>query len=566
MTEAILRMCLDRGASSGASIVVVSHLAARQAKRRLAALDPPGTAAAAVTTTRELDAFMERWPSDSLALCVVTDTFYGRLLEAVADRRDPDRRDPDRRDPDAFRRAIFDDAWSLAIPGCRDPMAPVAWSVIGSEPVYGGSTSRGFLGRSLDMGSSVDGTVWCDDVRVSTGPAPGEGMFRYPRDGGGSSSGWEGGGPVERSVDPCRPSCPLDTALTLIDAEADDPHCASRLAGTVRATMPGWRGFREGGDRCCPICLLGPDEVACEAPSEAPSEAPREAPREAPSEARAHTPAARAARGVLRVRSRCCGREFCAGCLARNIVSRAGRGLPPSCPQCRDPLGGCLETCDPVVVVRVASPGRAATVLPDTGPGTRPLKSVEEAVTDAVNDALAKEGTRLLVVASPRGLRDITRTPWFERSALRWGGLERLAGNPSAVDAGLERFRLGERRLMVVRGGARKVAGVRMPWVTHILLLDCYCPSKFWARMTGASPIDTLVRRRLSAASGAAAGAASGAASGATSGYPARPTSGYPCIHAQQTLKIKRILPFRYFLGRARRLREIALARGDASD
>jgi hypothetical protein len=111
---------------------------------------------------------------------------------------------------------------------------------------------------------------------------------------------------------------------------------------------------------------------------------------------------------------------------------------------------------------------------------------VSEAITEAVNDALASEGARLLVVASPKGVKDITKSCWFERAALRWRGLERLAGNPAAVVAGMERFTLGERRLMVVRGGARKVAGVMMPRVTHILLLDYYCPSKFWVRMTGA--------------------------------------------------------------------------------
>jgi hypothetical protein len=513
VTEVLLRMCLRREAAAGASVVVVSHLAARQAKRRLAVLDPAGAMSAAVTTKRELDAFASRRcsggrPDGSLGLCLVTDTFYGRLFESLAGLASGGSRGfPP---PDVFRRAVFDDAWSLSIPGCRDPMAPVAWTVIGCEPVFGGATSRGFLGRALNMGSSVDGTVWCDDLRVSVGPAPAEGMFRYP-------GGGEPGGPVERSVEACRPSSPLDTALTMIESAADDPHGASRLAGSVRVTRPGWRGFREGGDRCCPVCLQSPEEAVEEtgAAAERGVDAAVQGGREGP-----------LPRSVLRVRTRCCGREFCAACLAKTIVSRAGRGQQPSCPHCRDALGGCLETCDPVVV---GAGGRDAPASPSakTGSPQAPLKAVSEAVSGAVDDALASLGARLLVVASPRGVSDITRSRWFERAAARWGGLERLAGNPAAVDAGLERFRLGERRIMVVRGGARKVAAVRMPWVTHILLLDCYCPSKFWARMTGASPIDTHVRRSLSAT-------------------------------FSEPLKIKRVLPFRYFLGWARRARERA--------
>jgi len=60
------------------------------------------------------------------------------------------------------------------------------------------------------------------------------------------------------------------------------------------------RVFRDGGDKCFPIYLQGFEEVADDGVESGPQKA--------------------GVRSVLMVRSRCCGREFCAACLTKNIV------------------------------------------------------------------------------------------------------------------------------------------------------------------------------------------------------------------------------------------------------
>jgi len=179
-------------------------------------------------------------------------------------------------------------------------------------------------------------------------------------------------------------------------------------------------------------------------------------------------------------------------------VSRVYQGLPPSCPQCRDSLGACLETCIPLMVRRdfgVASSAAVATAAPTTtAPPTASrlagIKTFERTVAAAVREALGESAeSRVLVVAAPGRADALCRSGWLAVACEPGGMFERLAGSSACVHKALERFRSGSRRVMVVEGGATNEVGVRMPWVTHVVMLDERCRSTHWVMRTSASPV-----------------------------------------------------------------------------
>ena len=188
----------------------------------------------------------------------------------------------------------------------------------------------------------------------------------------------------------------------------------------------------------------------------------------------------------LRARTRCCGREFCAECLAKSIVCRADMGLPPSCPQCRDGLGACLEVCDPLVVRRRG--GGHETTVGQEGKLRRALP-FDQTLRGVLREALERPVSRVLVVASPSDFRSLLRCPMFLRACVDGGsrGFEVLRGSSGGAAARLYRFASGSTRVMLVEGGQRKEFGVKMPWVTHVVMLDSHCRSSHWVSRTGAS-------------------------------------------------------------------------------
>ena len=562
VTETIVRMCAspDQGSGVvGGSLVVFPHVLAEQIKDALRRADPAGLGTTLVTNATELGAcasLARRRKSGEAppgVVHAVTDTFFRKMIDRLEDINHDLLAPPGAR---LFWRAAFDDARSLVIPSCSAPIASVVWTVVGPDAPsswlagarQGQDRSKGFLGRRLTVPAdpAAGATVWCDGVAVSTDPELVPKMFG--RDSGPSAAD------VDRSLVPWRPSGVVDTARIVADSSHHDPIGTSALVGTLgsfAAAWPSFRGWREGGDRSCPICLCEPAESLDDSGGTA----------------------------VLRVRTVCCGREFCAGCFAKSLVSRADRGLAPSCPHCRDTLGACLETCEPVIVTRDASTGELATSAPGPGGRLAGVKTFDETVALAITEALEDGEARVLVVAPPAS-SGFSRTDWFSRAC---GGFEVLSGSSSRVSKALERYRTGLSRVMVVESGPLKELGVRMPWVTHVLMIDCFEKSTHWLMRTAASPIEKTLQsaggggsRRLpigaasrsrsphgaASRSGSPIGAASrsrsphGAASRSGSPLGAASRSGSPLgaargsgiVKVRRPVQVRRLVPARYML------------------
>lgn len=461
----------------GPCLFVVPRVSGEQARRAVLALDPEMARSAVVTTTRELDAWAARAASGGFreGLAVVTDSFYRRLLKRSGGLE--------------FRRAVFDDAHALRIPCCPQPRAGAAWALMGHDVVYGEPGPRGFLGRLLKTDSSKCGNaVWCSECAVTEECETAARMFRSPYGQG-----------VDRRVVAWRPDSPTETACVVLEKAAADPAGASGLVGCVDTRLEGWTGWREGGDRCCPVCLTEPGEHG--GPG---------------------GPGGLDGGGArLRVRSRCCGKEFCAECLATALVARAERGLPPSCPQCRDCLGACLETCDPLVI------DAAGDAVPGARSALAGVKTFEETAEGLVREALGIAGSRVLVVVSPHNAQSMCQAPWMRRACASPGGdigIERLSGSCRDHHRTLARFEAGDTRVLVVESGPRNEYGVRMPWVTHVVMTDCFSRSSHWVMRTSAAHIDSSLRKR---------------SQGGDGGPPPRP------------LKVRRMVPARYVLGGA---------------
>lgn len=471
-TCAALMLCA-RKPGGGPSLFVVPRASAEQTRRAMQSISPASAGArhaswAAVTTTSELEGWAKSVSEGLFApdgVVVVTDSFYKRLaLIAPADT--------------VFSRAVFDDAYALDIPGCPRPRARAAWAVVGYEMVYGEPGRRGFLGGLLKTEPSGN-AVWCSECAVTADHETAKRMFRAPY-----------GPPVDRLVVAWRPDSPAETASIVLEKSSEDPRGASGLIGCVDTRVEGWKGWKESGDRCCPVCLAEPAEAAAE----------------------------RGAR--LRVRTRCCGKEFCAECLSSALVARAEMGLAPSCPQCRDCLGACLEACDPVLVDEAGEPvaGASGALVG--------VKTFEETIAGLVRDALACAGSRVVVVVSPHAAGSARHDAWIRRACGGPDGargFERLTGTARDMRGALSRFEAGTSRVLVVESGPRKEYGLRMPWVTHVVMTDCFSRSSHWVMRTSASHIESSLRKRSSPAGG---------------GCP-------------PPLKVRRMVPARYVLGRA---------------
>jgi hypothetical protein len=455
-TEAVVRLCLagDRGASrTGSSVIVVPHITASQWAERMGAYGPEASTTF-VGTACEVHALAVacRGRVRPPALIAVTDKVFGALACRLGDIFHEG-------DSALFSRVVLDDMPALSVKFVPpDVTATWWWACMGPDPPreYRRSLPEPIRDLMSAPEAELSGrTVWCDDDRVMRGAERPEDMFRHGDD----------EEAVQRVVDAARPINTSDTAR-LVAASADvDPRGAAGLIGCVPVNNPAWRGWRDDGDRCCPVCLSGPEEALENAPE------------------------------TLRVRTRCCGREFCAVCMAKTVVSRSDQGMLPSCPNCRDLFGGCLETCDAVLVTRDPQiPGAVVDTRPH---GTGALRLFDDIVCDAVSGAIRDPSARVIVVATKSGISALSLNPRFLMACLAppSSGFETLSGNAGAVAAALARHREGRRRVLCIPSDGRGLAGIRMPWVTHICLLDCYGLAKHWIRRTAASPIDRSLLR-----------------------------------------------------------------------